>query len=123
LQLFEFAVDGITAFSTVPLRIWSYLGFAISLGAVLYAVYFLVSTLLLGSDLPGFPSLIISIMFLSGVQLISLGILGEYLGRVYDEVKQRPLYLVSEEIGIESAPSRRTARSELKVISGAEPDA
>jgi polyisoprenyl-phosphate glycosyltransferase len=98
-RLIEFAIDGITAFSTIPLRVWSYLGFVISVAALAYAIYFLVSTLVFGADVPGFPSLIISIMFLSGVQLISLGVLGEYLGRVYEEVKERPLYLVAEEIG------------------------
>jgi glycosyltransferase involved in cell wall biosynthesis len=101
-QLIEFAIDGITAFSTIPLRVWSYLGFVISVAALAYAIYFLVSTLVFGADLPGFPSLIISIMFLSGVQLISLGVLGEYLGRVYEEVKERPLYLVAEEVGIQN---------------------
>jgi len=106
-QLFQLAIDGITSFSTVPLRVWSYLGLAISLMALAYAVFFLISTLLFGIDVPGFPSLIISIMLLSGVQLISLGVLGEYLGRVYEEVKRRPLYLVADEIGIESSDPNR----------------
>jgi glycosyltransferase involved in cell wall biosynthesis len=99
-RLFGFAIDGITAFSTIPLRVWSYLGLGISLLALCYAAFFLISTLLFGRDIPGFPSLIISIMLLAGVQLISLGVIGEYLGRVYEEVKRRPLYLVAEEIGI-----------------------
>ena len=99
-RLIGFAVDGITAFSTIPLRVWSLLGLAISLSALVYAIYFLVSTLVFGADVPGFPSLIISIMFLSGVQLTSLGVLGEYLGRVYEEVKGRPLYVVADEVGI-----------------------
>jgi len=106
-RLIEFAIDGVTAFSTLPLRIWSLLGLAISISALAYAIYFFISTLVFGVDLPGFPSLIISIMFLSGVQLISLGVLGEYLGRVYEEVKQRPLYLVAEEIGIQKSARER----------------
>ena len=61
---------------------------------------FLVKTLLFGSDVPGFPSLIISVMFFAGVQLISLGVIGEYLGRMYEEIKGRPLFLVSEELGV-----------------------
>lgn len=99
-RLLHFALDGITSFSTVPLRIWSYLGLLISLVALVYSVYVLVWTLVFGADLPGFPTIVISIMFFSGVQLISLGVIGEYLGRVYEEVKGRPLYVVSEEIGV-----------------------
>jgi len=100
-KLWRFAIDGLASFSTVPLRVWSYLGLAISLFAFTYAGVFLVKTLILGADVPGFPTLIISILILSGVQLISLGVIGEYLGRIYEEVKNRPLFLVAEEIGIE----------------------
>jgi len=103
-KLVHFALDGIFSFSTVPLRISAVLGLLISLGAVGYGLYFLIYTLLFGIDRPGFPSLIISIMFLSGVQLVSLGIVGEYLGRVYEEVKARPLFLVAEEVGFETRP-------------------
>ncbi len=99
-RLWRFAIDGMASFSTMPLRIWSYLGLAISLVAFAYAFLFLVKTLVLGSDLPGFPTLIISIMLLSGVQLMSLGVMGEYLGRMYEEIKARPLFLVAEEIGV-----------------------
>ena len=98
-KLMKLASDGITSFSNVPLRVSSVLGFLISISALTYALYFLVWTLAFGADLPGFPSLIISIMLLSGVQLLSLGVIGEYLGRVYEEVKGRPLYLVAEEVG------------------------
>ncbi|MCP6769844.1 glycosyltransferase, partial [Klebsiella pneumoniae] len=77
------------SFTTIPLRVWSYLGLLISLFAFCYAVVVLVDTLLYGSSVPGFPSLIISVMFFSGVQLISLGVIGEYLGRMYEEVKGR----------------------------------
>jgi glycosyltransferase involved in cell wall biosynthesis len=99
-QLLRFALDGIASFTTIPLRVWSYVGLLTSLFAFCYAMVFLVKTLIYGVDVPGFPSLIISVMFFAGVQLISLGVIGEYLGRMYEEIKGRPLFLVSEELGI-----------------------
>ncbi|MDX2258519.1 MAG: glycosyltransferase family 2 protein [Hyphomicrobiaceae bacterium] len=99
-RLWHFAIDGIASFSTIPLRIWSYVGLVVSLFAFGYAVIFLVKTLVFGSDMAGFPTLVISILMLSGIQLISLGVIGEYLGRVFEEVKARPLFLVAEEIGV-----------------------
>jgi polyisoprenyl-phosphate glycosyltransferase len=99
-QLFRFALDGLVSFSTIPLRVWSVLGLCVSVFAFGYAAVFLIKTLIFGRDAPGFPTLIISIMLLSGVQLLSLGVLGEYIGRMYEEVKGRPLYLVGEEIGV-----------------------
>lgn len=107
-RLSRFALDGIISFSSFPLRVWSGIGAAISLGSILYALYFFVRTLILGADVPGFPSLIVAITFLSGIQLLSLGVFGEYLSRIYEEVKARPLYLVREEIGtgpLKVAPS------------------
>jgi glycosyltransferase involved in cell wall biosynthesis len=104
-RLLGFAVDGIASFSTVPLKVWSYLGLVVSAFAMVYAVLFLIRTLVSGTDQPGFPSLIVSIMFFSGVQLISLGVLGEYVARIYEEVKRRPLFLIGEEIGV-SEPSK-----------------
>ncbi|MDQ4136895.1 MAG: glycosyltransferase family 2 protein, partial [Pseudomonadota bacterium] len=98
-KLFRFAFDGIAAFSTVPLRIWTYIGFLISFLAIATALFFTIRTLLFGTDLPGFPSLIVSVMFFSGIQLMSLGIVGEYVGRIFAEVKRRPLYVVAERIG------------------------
>ena len=97
--LFRFAFDGITSFSTVPLRVWTYLGGLISVLAIAAAAYFAVRTLLFGVDVAGYPSLIVSITFLGGVQLMSLGIIGEYIGRIFAEVKRRPLYVVAERIG------------------------
>ncbi len=96
LKLFRFAIDGITAFSTMPLRVSTYAGLIISALALLYAIYFLLRTMLVGPDVPGFPSLIVSIMFFSGIQLISLGVIGEYVGRIYNEVKNRPLYIIAD---------------------------
>lgn len=98
-RLLKFAIDGIASFTTVPLKVWSYVGILVSLAALLYASVFLVKTLIWGVDVPGFPSLLISVLLLGGIQLISLGVIGEYLGRVYEEVKGRPLYIVAEQIG------------------------
>lgn len=98
-KLFRFAFDGIASFSTVPLRIWTYLGFLVSFLSLATALFFFVRTLLFGSDLPGFPSLIVSVTFFAGIQLMSLGIIGEYVGRIFAEVKRRPLYVVAERIG------------------------
>jgi len=108
-QLLRFGLDGIASFTTIPLRVWSYLGLVISLFAFCYAVVFLLKTLLFGTDVPGFPTLVISVMFFAGVQLLSLGIIGEYLGRMYEEVKGRPLFLISEELGIEREAPRSNA--------------
>ena len=116
-RLLRFAMDALTSFSTLPLRIWSLVGLAISFTAFAYALVFLVRTLVFGADVPGFPSLIISAMFFAGVQLISLGVLGEYLGRVYEQVKGRPLFIVAEEVGIERDESdpRHPADKQLAV--------
>ena len=100
-QLLRFALDGITTFTTIPLRVWSYLGLIVSLFAFVYAVVMLLEAVIYGVSVPGFPTLIISVLFFAGVQLISLGVIGEYLGRVYEEVKGRPLFLVAEELGLE----------------------
>jgi dolichol-phosphate mannosyltransferase len=97
--MLRFAVDGITSFSDVPLRFASYLGFIVSAIAFLYAIIIVVDKtfrLHIVAYTPGWASTIVAVTFLGGVQLMSLGILGEYLGRVYDEVKGRPLYLISD---------------------------
>ncbi|NJN90881.1 MAG: glycosyltransferase family 2 protein [Leptolyngbyaceae cyanobacterium SL_5_14] len=101
-RLWNFAVDGITSFSSVPLKVWSYLGLILSVFAFLYASFLIVRTLIWGVDVPGYASLMVVILFLGGVQLITLGIIGEYLGRVYEEVKRRPLYLVRDAYGFEA---------------------
>jgi glycosyltransferase involved in cell wall biosynthesis len=93
-RLWNHALDGITSFSTAPLKLATWLGLATSTLAFLYGLYLLLRTLLFGNPVPGYPSLIIVILFLGGVQLICLGIIGEYLGRTYEESKRRPLYLV-----------------------------
>jgi hypothetical protein len=78
-KLASYAIDAFSSFSSLPLKVWSYIGMAVSAGAIGYALYFVVQTLVLGVDVPGFPSLIVSITFFAGVQLISLGVLGEYV--------------------------------------------
>lgn len=94
-RLWNLAIEGITSFSTLPLRIWTYVGACIAAMAFSYGIFILVRTVILGRDVPGYASLLIAILFLGGVQLIGLGILGEYIGRIYSESKQRPLYIVN----------------------------
>jgi glycosyltransferase involved in cell wall biosynthesis len=100
-KLWNFAIDGITAFSTLPLRVWSYVGVGISLLAFLYAMFIMFRTLAMGSDVPGYASLIVAVLFLGGIQLITLGVIGEYLGRLYAEAKQRPPYVVGRTYGFD----------------------
>lgn len=98
-RLWRLAIDGITSFTSVPLKVWTFMGMVVAGFALLYGLLFIIKTLILGIDVPGYPSLIVAITFFSGVQLISLGVIGEYLGRVYSEVKNRPLYVVREAHG------------------------
>ena len=100
-KLWNFALDGITSFSLVPLKVWSYLGVVLSLLAFTYGSFLIIRTIILGIDVPGYASLMVTILFIGGVQLITLGILGEYLGRIYEETKQRPLYFIRERYGFE----------------------
>lgn len=95
-RLFGLAINGITSFSTAPLRISTYIGMLISVYAFCHLAYFLIKTLIFGDDVQGFPTLVILILFLGGVQLLSLGIIGEYVGRIYNESKHRPVYVVQE---------------------------
>ena len=97
-KLTRFALDGLMSFSTVPLKVWTYIGIITAVVALCTAFYFIIDTMMRGVDVPGYASLIVSVMFFSGVQLISLGVLGEYIGRIFAEVKRRPLYIVEEEI-------------------------
>ena len=94
--LFNLAIEGITSFTTAPLRISTVLGFAVSIFALLYMLYIVAKTLIWGEPVQGFPTLMIAILFLGGVQLISVGIIGEYIGRIFNETKNRPVYIVNE---------------------------
>ncbi|HVJ70566.1 MAG TPA: glycosyltransferase, partial [Sphingomicrobium sp.] len=98
-KLWTLAIDGITSASTLPLRVWSYLGALVALGALAYSVYIIIVTLTSGIDVPGYASLMVAVLFLGGLQLLSLGVLGEYVGRILTETKGRPLYVVRETIG------------------------
>ena len=104
-RLFKLALDGLASFTTLPLKVWSYVGLGVSALAFAYVLVFLTKTMIFGIDQPGFPTLVVSVMFLGGVQLISLGVIGEYLGRVYEEVKGRPLYVVGRRIGLAHTPA------------------
>ncbi len=94
-SLLRLAATGLTAFSNVPLRLWTFVGGAVSLASIAYAIYIVIETLVFGNDSKGWPTLVVAVTFLGGVQLLSIGILGEYIGRIFTEVKQRPHYFVS----------------------------
>ena len=96
-KLWNFALDGITSFSTLPLRIWLYIGALVSFLSFLYGSFIILKTLIFGIDLPGYASLAVIMLFLGGIQLIGIGILGEYIGRIYSESKRRPSYIIEGE--------------------------
>jgi len=96
-KLWNFALDGITSFSTAPLRIWLYVGVLISLLAFLFGCSIIIKTLVYGIDLPGYASITTIVLFLGGIQLMGIGILGEYIGRIYKEAKRRPSYIIENE--------------------------
>ncbi|HUO55514.1 MAG TPA: glycosyltransferase family 2 protein [Rhodoblastus sp.] len=104
-KLTRFAFDGILSFTTVPLKVWTYVGAAVAAFALVNAAYYVLEVFIWGVTVPGFATLIVSIMFFAGVQLISLGVLGEYIGRVFAEVKGRPLYVVAERVGAADSPA------------------
>ena len=93
-RLWNFALDGVVSFSTAPLRAWFYVGVAIAAVAVLYALFIVTRVLIFGIDTPGYASLLIAVLLMGAIQLLSLGIIGEYLGRLFVEVKGRPIYVV-----------------------------
>ncbi len=95
-KLINFAIDGITSFTTAPLRLSSILGFIVSVIAFVFIIILIIKTTLFGDPVAGYPSLMAVILFLGGLQLLSLGIIGEYIGRIFNETKQRPLYFVEE---------------------------
>jgi glycosyltransferase involved in cell wall biosynthesis len=102
-RLWNFAIEGITSFSYVPLQLSIYVGFLIACLSFLYAGFLTVNTIIYGIDVPGYASIMVAILFFSGIQLMFLGVIGEYLGRLYNETKGRPLYLVQDLVGIYEA--------------------
>ena len=101
-RLAELAINGFLSFSDVPLRVCSVVGVLVSVLSIVYGLYIVIDTLVSGTNLPGFPTLITAILFLGGIQLISIGILGEYVARVFNEVKDRPPYIIRKLVGLHS---------------------
>ncbi|MGY6274870.1 glycosyltransferase family 2 protein [Methylomonas sp. MgM2] len=95
-RLWNFAIEGITSFTEIPLKLATYLGVLIASISFVYGAYIIYDTIFFGNDVPGYPSLLVTILFLGGIQLIFIGIIGEYLGRAFSEIKQRPLYLINK---------------------------
>lgn len=95
-KLFKLGFDGLFAFSTIPLRIWLYFGALVSFTSFIYALYLITTTIIYGVDVPGYASIMVAILFMGGIQLLSLGTLGEYIARVYEESKNRPIYIIDE---------------------------
>jgi glycosyltransferase involved in cell wall biosynthesis len=109
-KLWNLAVEGITGFTIVPLKVATYLGLLVGASAAIYLAEIVIRTLFIGNPVPGYPSLMAVVLFIGGVQLVTLGILGEYVGRIFDEVKQRPLYLVERHV-----PSGPTTELQARV--------
>ena len=105
-KLFDLAMTGLTSFSSFPLRIWVGVGSIVSTVSIIYALYILLRTLVSGNDVPGWATLVVAISFLGGVQLLSIGLLGEYVARIFNEVKRRPGYLVAERHGFSDSNSQ-----------------
>lgn len=95
-KLWNFALDGITSFSTIPLRISTYLGLLTGMGAFFFGIFIVIQTLMFGNDVAGYPTLIVIVLFFGGMQLTAIGVIGEYLGRIFIEIKSRPLYFVND---------------------------
>lgn len=110
-RLWNLAIEGLTSFSTAPLRIWSYIGALGAFASFIYGSLIIIRTLVLGADVPGYPSLLVAILFFGSLQLISIGVLGEYIGRIYLETKRRPIYLLRRHYGATDAkaPANRDA--------------
>lgn len=119
-RLVRLGMDAITSFGSLPLRIWTYIGGTLALIGFCYAAFLTLRTLVYGADVPGYASLMVAICFFSGVQLIGIGLIGEYLGRVLIEVKQRPLYIVSETLGFEPRDddASRTSSDQPRIVAG-----
>lgn len=110
-KLWNFAIDGFTSFSTAPLRVWTYIGTIVTGLSALYASFIILQTLIFGRDIPGYASLLVAILFFGSIQMISVGVLGEYIARLFIEVKRRPIYVVDEVIGKESTSQPSSSKS------------
>lgn len=109
-RLWNFALEGIISFSTVPLKIASYLGLLTAVLSLLYAGFLVIRTLIFGDPVPGYPSLMAAVLFLGGVQLIFIGVIGEYIARIHDEVKGRPIYVIDSILGFEDSSAGSVPR-------------
>ncbi len=105
-KLWNLAIEGITTFTTAPLKFSSYIGLCTAFGAFAYGIYILITTLLFGNPVAGYPSLLVVMLFLGGVQLMSIGVLGEYIGRIFTETKQRPLYFINQYLPPRNLPEQ-----------------
>jgi glycosyltransferase involved in cell wall biosynthesis len=119
-KLWNFSIEGITSFSIEPLKVATYIGLLVAILAIIYGLYTVIRTIIFGNPVPGFPTLLVAMLFLGGLQLIFLGIIGEYLGRTFNEVKQRPLYLVRQWQAprFERRRAAQTARMESSQMGG-----
>jgi glycosyltransferase involved in cell wall biosynthesis len=99
--LYKLAVEGIVSFTSIPLKIWSYIGAIVSIFSFMYGIYMVIKTIIYGVDVPGYASIMVVLLIMSGLILLSLGVIGEYLSRIFIEVKQRPAYIVMEKVGFE----------------------
>ena len=100
-KLWKLAIDGLISFTSIPLKIWSYLGALVALSSFSYGVYLIIKTLIFGIDVPGYASMMVVMLIMSGLILLSLGVIGEYISRIFIEVKHRPIYIIMEKIGFE----------------------
>ena len=112
-RLFGLAIDGIVSFSAAPLKIWSYIGFALAAFAGVYGLFIILRTLIYGVDVPGYASLLVVTLFFNGLVLLGLGVIGEYLARIFIEVKRRPVYVIAEHAGVEALSGQGVATRRL----------
>ncbi len=110
-KLWNFALEGITSFSTIPLKLWTYIGALGFLVTFIYALFIIARTVIFGIDLPGYASIFTAVLLVGSVQLIGIGVLGEYIGRVYMETKRRPLYLIRKYHGTKTTPSEKGSKT------------
>jgi glycosyltransferase involved in cell wall biosynthesis len=100
-KLYKLAIEGIISFTSLPLKIWSYIGATVAIGGFVYGIYLIIKTMVFGVDSPGYASIMVVLLFMSGLILLCLGVIGEYLSRIFIEIKARPLYIVMETVGLE----------------------